>query len=113
MAALGPDFKQRFADPLPVGNADIAPTLAHVLHLKLPGVGKLRGRLLSEALVGGPVRQPFRHRTRVSPPADSGLATVLQFQEIAGHRYFDAACSVNGHVPAPAGKACREQSGRL
>ena len=31
MAAIGPDFKPRSIDPAPVGNADIAPTLAHLL----------------------------------------------------------------------------------
>ena len=29
MAAIGPDFKTRFADTAPISNADIAPTLAH------------------------------------------------------------------------------------
>ena len=33
MAAIGPDFKTGFADPAPVSNADIAPTLAHILGL--------------------------------------------------------------------------------
>ena len=30
MAAIGPDFKAGFADPAPVSNADIAPTLAQI-----------------------------------------------------------------------------------
>ena len=53
MAAMGPAFKKAFSDPAPVSNADIAPTLAHVLGLKLPSVGKLGGRVLTEALKGG------------------------------------------------------------
>ncbi len=37
MAAIGPDFKKAFADPAPVSNADINPTLAHILGIKLIG----------------------------------------------------------------------------
>src|SRR6202000_2904265 len=32
MAAIGPDFKAGFADRAPVSNADIAPTLAHIIN---------------------------------------------------------------------------------
>ena len=53
MAAMGPDFKTRFADPAPVSNADIAPTLAHVMGLTFPAQGKLVGRVADEALIGG------------------------------------------------------------
>ncbi|MDB6090413.1 MAG: type phosphodiesterase/nucleotide pyrophosphatase [Gammaproteobacteria bacterium] len=94
MAAVGPDFKQGFVDALPVGNADIAPTLAQVLGLELPSTGRLRGRVLAEALVGGPDAAPFRHETAVSSTTPAGLATVLQYQEIQGRRYFDTACFV-------------------
>ena len=94
MAAMGPDFKQEFVDPLPMGNADIAPTLAHVLGLELPSTGRLRGRVLSEALVGGPDSAPFRRDTAVAAQTSSGVATVLQYQEMQGRRYFDTACFV-------------------
>jgi Type I phosphodiesterase / nucleotide pyrophosphatase len=95
MVALGPDFKQGFTDPLPVGNADIAPTLAHVLGLELPSAGALRGRVLEEALVGGPDSLPFRHQVAASLPTSTGLATVLNYQEIRGRRYFDTASLVD------------------
>ncbi len=39
MAAIGPDFKHGYVDELPVGNADIVPTLAHVLGLTLHPTG--------------------------------------------------------------------------
>jgi hypothetical protein len=94
MAAMGPDFKQGFVDPLPMGNADIAPTLAHVLGIELPSAGRLRGRVLSEALVGGPDSAPFRRDTAVSTQTPAGVATVLQYQEMQGRRYFDTACFV-------------------
>lgn len=91
MAAIGPDFKQVFTDSLPVGNADIAPTLAHVLGLGLPGVGKLQGRVLAEALVGGPDSASACHGTSISSPTSSGLTTILLYQEVQGRRYFDMA----------------------
>ena len=52
MAAIGPDFKKRFADAAPIGNADIQPTLAAVLRFKIPSLGALQGRVLTEALAG-------------------------------------------------------------
>jgi arylsulfatase A-like enzyme len=92
MAAAGPDFKQSFIDALPVGNADIAPTLARVLGLKFPSVGKLQGRELTEALLGGPDSASVRQRTAVSTPTSSGQVTALHYQELQGRRYFDMAC---------------------
>src|SRR6185503_5849635 len=41
MAAIGPDFRAAFADPTPVSNADITPTLAHILGLAITPVGEL------------------------------------------------------------------------
>jgi arylsulfatase A-like enzyme len=92
MAAAGPDFKQGFDDPLPVSNADITPTLAHVLGLQLPATGRLRGRVLSEALAGGPDAAPFQHGKVASTPTPSGLRTVLEYQDYEGRKYFDTAC---------------------
>ena len=101
MAAIGPDFKQAFDDPAPVGNADIAPTLAHVLGLKLPSTGKLRGRVLSEALLnGGGNVQPFSRKTLTSAPSQSGFVTSLEYQQLQSQRYFDAACLI------PKGSTC-------
>jgi hypothetical protein len=92
MAAAGPDFKRGFDDRLPVSNADVAPTLAHVLGLQLPATGGLRGRVLSEALTGGPDSAPFRHHKVLAAPATSGRATVLEYQDFEGRKYFDTAC---------------------
>ena len=97
MAALGPDFKHAFDDTLPVSNADIAPTLAHVLGLELPTKGSLQGRVLAEALVGTGGKGASQHRTLASGVTSGGLATVLEYQEYAGHRYFDRACFT--HMP--------------
>lgn len=51
MMAHGPNFKSAMYDTLPTANVDIAPTVARILGLNMPGV---QGRILEEALKGGP-----------------------------------------------------------
>jgi arylsulfatase A-like enzyme len=51
LMAHGPDFKSGLYDTLPTANVDIAPTVARILALHMPGV---QGRVLEEALQGGP-----------------------------------------------------------
>ncbi|MGZ6079266.1 MAG: alkaline phosphatase family protein [Myxococcaceae bacterium] len=51
MMAHGPDFKSGLSDTLPTANVDVAPTVARILTLNMPGV---QGRVLEEALKGGP-----------------------------------------------------------
>jgi len=92
MAAIGPDFKKRFVDDAPVGNVDIAPTLARVMGITLPAIGMLRGRVISEALSGGPRRPGFQRRVLRSDPASSGQATILKYQQVGSQRYVDEAC---------------------
>jgi hypothetical protein len=103
MTAVGPDFKQGFTDPLPASNADIAPTLAHIMGLQLPTIGKLQGRVLDEALRrstprgahnesgAGHGNDPARRLSVSSSPTATGKATTLLYQELHGHRYFDSA----------------------
>jgi hypothetical protein len=90
MAATGPDFKTRFADPAPSSNADIAPTLAHVLGLTIVPKGRLTGRVLTEAFLRGR-RVSVSHGWLASRPGATGLKTVLDYQQVGGTRYFDAA----------------------
>jgi arylsulfatase A-like enzyme len=52
LMAHGPDFKSGFFDSLPTANVDLAPTVARILNLNMPGV---QGRVLEEALAGGPL----------------------------------------------------------
>ncbi len=92
MAAIGPDFKKQFVDPAPISNADIAPTLAHILGLDLGGNGSLKGRTLNEALAGGPSSVSFARRTAVSQSAANGKATILMYQQLSKQLYFDRAC---------------------
>ena len=89
MAAIGPDFKAGFADPSPVSNADITPTLAHILGLAIAPKGELTGRVAGEALKDGkPVA--FQAKVLRSETGDGGFRTVLQYQEADGRHYFDA-----------------------
>jgi len=90
MAATGPDFKARFADPAPVSNADINPTLAHILRLDIPAKGSLKGRVASEALKGGK-KVTVTKGWQASMPAANGQRTILEYQRVGGTRYFDAA----------------------
>jgi arylsulfatase A-like enzyme len=90
MAALGPAFKAGFVNEAPVSNADIAPTLAQAIGVTLAPVGALRGRVISEALVGGaPVT--VERKDIVSPPGDGGLRTIVNLQYVGSTPYFDAA----------------------
>lgn len=90
MAAIGPDFKAGFADPAPVSNADIAPTLAQAAGIALTPKGKLRGRVAAEALAGGAPANVVR-RSIQSAPAENGMRTILNLQQVGETRYFDAA----------------------
>ena len=94
MAAIGPDFKAGFADPAPVSNADIAPTIARILGLSITSHGALEGRPIVESLRGQPDALSFAARVLESTPAN-GKLTVLQFQEAGGERYFDRACYID------------------
>ena len=96
MIAFGPDFKRGFIDRAPASNADIPLTLARILGLTLPSRGKLRGRILAEALAGGPAAVRSTCGEAVSTPTKDGLRTALHFQTAMGVRYLDAAKKVSG-----------------
>jgi Type I phosphodiesterase / nucleotide pyrophosphatase len=93
MAAIGPDFKAAFEDATPVSNADIAPTIAHILGFDLPARGKLTGRVIEEALRGSKEQPVFRAR-QVASSSANGRKTILQFQESGRVRYYDRACFI-------------------
>jgi hypothetical protein len=94
MAAIGPDFKNHFVDISPVGNADIVPTLAQILGFQLSSSGDLKGRVISEALKGGPFAVFFEKQAFISPRAATGRSTALEFQRVGSRLYFDEACFV-------------------
>jgi arylsulfatase A-like enzyme len=90
MAAIGPDFKAGFADPAPISNADIAPTLARIGGIDLAAKGKLTGRVITEALQGG-AAVTVNKATETSEPGPNGIRTILNLQTVGQNRYFDAA----------------------
>ncbi len=92
MAAIGPDFRRGFKDDAPISNADIAPTLAHIIGLDMPAKGSLTGRVITEALTAG-ADTPSTAHVETSAPAANGFVTMLKVQEAGGKRYFDAAGS--------------------
>ncbi len=91
MAAAGPDFRRGWVDPAPVGNIDWAPTLAHLLGLELKGPGALKGRVMAEALAGGPEPAAARTERLRSTPAANGFVTVLDVRVLGDVRYPHAA----------------------
>src|SRR5262245_20854511 len=91
MAAMGPSFRAAYVDPLPVSNADVGMTIAHLLNLKLPKKGELVGRVLTESLKGSSqLTEQVKQLTRVSAPARNGLQTSLKFQALGHATYIDA-----------------------
>jgi arylsulfatase A-like enzyme len=88
MAAIGPDFKAGYADKAPISNADIAPTMAKIAGITLAPKGKLKGRVIGEALLGG-IEPQVSHKTLASDPAD-GVRTLLNVQQVGDNVYFDA-----------------------
>ena len=92
MAAIGPDFKRRFVDQAPVSNVDVQPTLTHLMKRRMPSLGKLRGRIITEALVGGPSTIRSTRAVKRSRPSEGGLSTVLMYQMADDRIYLDDAC---------------------
>jgi arylsulfatase A-like enzyme len=92
MAAIGPDFKKHSVDKAPVGNADITPTLAKILGITIPSIGKLGGRVVEEALAGDKDAVAPTMNWVASEPAENSLRTVLFLEEYGGQRYFHSAC---------------------
>jgi hypothetical protein len=90
MAAIGPDFKAGYVDPLPVSNADVGMTAARLLGLHAAAIGSLQGRVMSEALPNGATPKAVEAKI-VSKPAASGLQTIVKYQRVHTQRYFEAA----------------------
>jgi hypothetical protein len=90
MAAIGPDFRSGYVDPLPVSNADVGRTIAQLMGLRAANAGGLTGRVMSEALPNGIVPKSAGG-TVASRPAYNGLKTVVKFQRVLSQYYFDAA----------------------
>jgi arylsulfatase A-like enzyme len=86
--AAGPDFKVGFADTLPSANVDVAPTVAKILGLPLPGAV---GRALEEALVNGPAIDQFQVATPVVMPAAPATGLTMKLPTSPDGADVDAA----------------------
>jgi arylsulfatase A-like enzyme len=88
--AAGPDFRAGFADDLPTGNIDIAPTILWLLKVK--PARKLDGRVVYEALVGSEdTRVPApraRHIEAESSQAGQRWRQYLDWVEMGKTIYF-------------------------
>jgi hypothetical protein len=89
-AAIGPDFKSGYVDPLPVSNADVGATAARLTGLTQKAKGNLIGRVMTEAMPNGATPKAFTGSVK-SEPSANGLRTVLVFQRVGTQRYFDVA----------------------
>ena len=92
MAAHRSCFKRRLCQSAPAGNADMQPTLAHMMKMKIPSLGRLRGRVMVEVLAGGPATVRSQAREAVAARQKRGLSTVLMYQVADDPMYLDEAC---------------------
>jgi arylsulfatase A-like enzyme len=85
--AWGASFKKRTTVGTPVGNVDVAPTILSLLGLT-PG-DALDGRVLAEALDGGPDPERIVVNTHVHGVEAGAYHAYIQTSEVDRHRYID------------------------
>jgi arylsulfatase A-like enzyme len=83
----GVDFKKRTAVRTPVGNVDVTPTILALLGID--GRDGLDGRVLDEALEGGPDPEQVAVETRVHTVQAGAYRAALQVSTVHGRRYLD------------------------
>lgn len=89
LIAAGPSFQHGLVGTVPAGNIDIAPTLVHTLGLAASD--DFDGRLLVEALVGGPPPEDIEvDRTVVAAESEDGrFKQWVQISKVDRTRYVD------------------------
>jgi len=85
--AWGVDFKKRTTVRAPAGNVDVAPTILALLDIVEPD--GFDGRVLREALVGGPDEEQIAVDTRVHVVEAGAYRAALQMSAVDGYRYVD------------------------
>ena len=78
-------------------------TLAHLLGMELPKRGRLTGRVIDEALIGGPERIAFESGVKESKANAAGIKTRLSYQKVGETLYFDSAGFAGRTVALPDG----------
>jgi arylsulfatase A-like enzyme len=91
--AWGPRFKRRTAVRVAAGIADLAPTILALLGL--PAGEDLDGRVLAEALGGGPDPEEVIEETRVHTVETGAYRAAIQVSQVAGRRYVDKSWRVD------------------
>jgi hypothetical protein len=104
-AASGPDFRRRFVDQSPTGNADVAPTIAAILGLEFPAAQDARGehgRVMHEALAGSftapPPARRYELRARLIVKR-TVVTSVLHMSAVGAEDYLDASEVTRAPLP--------------
>jgi arylsulfatase A-like enzyme len=94
-AAFGPDIKAGVRSDVPTSNADLAPTIAHLLDIPVPK--EMDGRVLREVLKRGPAPHKINvHRKQWTATLPDGKYSVtVKASLVEGHRYVDEASAVH------------------
>ena len=94
-AAFGPDIKAGVRSDVPTSNADLLPTIAHLLGIPVPN--EVDGRVLHEVLKSGPAPQKVRVRRKEWTAAlpDEKYSATVRASLVDGHRYVDEASAVH------------------
>jgi arylsulfatase A-like enzyme len=87
LVANGPAFKSGLRSGVPTGNVDIAPTVCYLLGIPLPG--SMEGRVLHEAIVGGPDPGAVEVRTKVRRVRAGKYRLELSESVVDGKRYVN------------------------
>ena len=91
--ACGAGVKKGITAPAPAGNADVTPTVLALLGLE--GETGLDGRVVAEALQGGPDPEAVAVETRVHTAVAGGYRAALQISTVDGRRYVDKSWRVS------------------
>src|SRR5205807_1464609 len=97
----GPDFRAGWQDPLPVGNIDIAPTLAQVL--RLAAGTPFDGRVLEEALLDASAdgqTWETREETRSFAARSSQWTQRMWFECVGSSAYLTGGVVEDVRAPA-------------
>jgi arylsulfatase A-like enzyme len=85
--AWGADFKQGLTVRTPTGNVDLVPTILSLLDVAT--ADGFDGRVLAEAIEGGPDPEQMVVETRIHMVERAEYAAALQMSTVGGHRYVD------------------------
>ena len=91
--AWGAGVKKGVTVGVPVGNVDVTPTVLALLGID--GAAGLDGRVVTEALEGGPDPERVAVETRIHTAAAGAYRAALQISTVDGRRYVDKSWRVS------------------